>query len=341
MRAAMEVIPQDHHAAVIYAYHRIGEDAFPEMSIRTGQFRAHISELMSGSYNILSLSEVVKSQKNEDKLLERTVVLTFDGGHSSIRDRAIPLMLENNIPFTLFISTDHIDRNTSQYMKWDDLKKLAKNKLVTFGIHPASYTRLAREPESEIARQVNKARTRFREELGFVPQFFSYPFGEYSAFYRDFIAGQGFEAAVGQQSGTSYIGSDFFALPRFPMTESYGSLERFRMTANALPLPVTDIFPQDMDLDSNTPSIGFTIDTALNGSLNKLSCFASDQEKPAIEAVGLNRIELRLQNPFQQERARINCTMPGPQQEAGTEPRWRWFGMLMTVPFRAENIAMD
>ena len=61
-----------------------------------------------------------------------------------------------------------------------------------------------------------------------------------------------------------------------------------------------------------------------------MTCFSSSEEKPVIEILN-NRVELRLSKPFNEERPRINCTMPF-IDEKGSEPRFRWLGLLYTIP---------
>ncbi len=335
--ATAQTISADKNAAVIFAYHRIGEDQYPETNIRREQFEAHIKELVSGAYNVLPLPEVIAALRNGDTLPPRTVALTFDGGHKSILDNAVPLLKKNDLPFTLFISTDHIDRQSAQYMSWSGLKSLQRHKLATIGLHPASYIRLYNKDDGEMARQLNKARTKFREKLEKEPDLFAYPFGEYSKAYRDLVKKQGFDAALGQQSGAAYGGSDIYALPRFTMTESHGGLDRFRLTVNALPLPVTEIQPKDPLLQTKKPSIGFTVDKELTAQIKNISCFVSGQAKPELEIIGESRVELRLEKPFETERIRVNCTMPLPVDDNYEDPSWRWFGMLLIAPDKPGN----
>jgi hypothetical protein len=223
-------------------------------------------------------------------------------------------------------------------MGWDDIKRLNKYNHVTLGLHPASYVRLTEKPADDIRRQVNNALARYRQVLKTEPKFFAYPFGEYTKEYRGIIASSGFEAAFGQQSGVAYVGSDMLAMPRFAMTESYGDDARFRMAATALPLPVTDISPDDPYLTvNNTPTIGFTLDAELAAKIPQLSCFLSGLGKPEMQVVGKNRVELRVEHPFQTERVRMNCTMPGPEPKPGEDMRWRWFGLLLSVDLPGEG----
>jgi hypothetical protein len=200
------------------------------------------------------------------------------------------------------------------------------------GLHPASYTRLTGSPPEEIRRQINNALSRYRKEIGAEPAFFSYPFGEYTKTYRAIVSASGFKAAFGQQSGPACDQLDLFALPRFAITENYGDDDRFRMAALSLPLPVSDIAPDDPYItENNPPTLGFTLDPALAGKSGQLSCFISGQDKPEMQIIGKNRVELRVAQAFDHDRVRVNCTMPGPAPKPGEEQRWRWFGMLLSV----------
>lgn len=328
----------DRTAAVIFAYQRVGESLYPANSISKEQFANHIKELLEGGYNVMPLPSIIAALKANSPLPERTVAITFNGGYESALDNAIPLLLNNNLPFTVFFSPDQPDSKNPEYMGWDDIKRLKKYNQVTLGLHPASYTRLTENSPNDIRRQVNNALTRYRQILKTEPRFFAYPFGEYTKEFRDIVASSGFEAALGQQSGVAYTGSDMYVLPRFAMTESYGDDARFRMAATALPLPVTDITPDDPYITTNNPpTIGFTIEPALASKIPQLSCFLSGHGKPDMQVVGNNRVELRVDAPFQAERIRVNCTMPGPEPKPGEEARWRWFGMLLSVDLPGEG----
>lgn len=318
----------DAKSAVIFSYFMIGHDDSPSSSITTEQFSAQIDELVDGGYNIQSLPEIVDAFAAGKDLPPRTIALTFDGADQSVIDIAFPVLSRNNIPFTVFVPTEKID--SGGYMGWDDLRTLKRSPLVNFGLHPSGYGRLAGSTDEEIRRQINNGISTLRDRLDVEAPFFAYPFGEYDATYETIVQDMGFKAAFGQQSGVAYAGHDPFALPRFTQTERYGDIERFQMSANALPLPAMDVSPADPSLKTLTPAIGFTVPDALAKSLKSLSCFSSTQEKPELEIMN-TRVEIRMKAPFAEERPRINCTLPV-AGAAGAEPRWRWFGALYTIP---------
>jgi peptidoglycan/xylan/chitin deacetylase (PgdA/CDA1 family) len=330
--AQTSAIPHDERAAVIFSYHRVGKDENPADNIRLEQFMSHIAELDEADYNVIPLDDVIKSIKGGKKLPPRTIAITFDGGHRSILENAAPILMKYNFPFTIFVAPDNADNTDNDYLSWDEIKRLSKNDLVTIGIHPATYQRVGNMDATEIRRQINSAIASYRKNTGKMPAYFAYPFGEYSAEYRDIVASMGFKAAFGEQSGVAYAGSDLMTLPRFAMTETFGDLDRFMMTTRALPFPVSDVSPADPRLDTADPVIGFTVDESLVAQLKDLSCFAAGQGKPDIQIISKKRVEIRLEKAFTVDRARLNCLLPGPTPAAGDDKTWRWFGLMMTVP---------
>lgn len=335
-QAMAAIIPEDQYSLVILAYHMIGEDRLPDQSIRNYQFKEQMRELSEDDYHVISLPDAIHHFEKEEALPPRSVVITFDGGHKSIMSQAVPILQEYGFPYTVFVSADRANMNYNNYMDWADFKYLARDKNATIGTHSASYSHIADQGREQLLRDINNARTAYREQLGIDPAFFAYPFGEYSETFRDIISEQGFKAALGQSSGVAYRGNDRLALPRFVMTEEYGDLARFRMLVNALPLPVSDVSPDISYLQERQPNIGFSVTRELNKNIGRLSCFASGQERPDIEVINGNRVELRLQQDFAQDRGRINCTMPV-DSPAHEEMRWRWFGMLLAYPSTLEN----
>lgn len=328
--AAAIVLPSDSSSAAIYSYQRIGEDNFPQTNIQKAQFEEHMHEIQREKYTVTSLPDIITAFERAERLPDFTIAITFDGGYRSILNNAVPFLIEHKIPFTWFIPTDQIDGATPQYIGWNDIKKLRKYSFVTIGIMPASYVRLYGDEKSKILQNINKARSRFREEIGSVPDLFAYPFGEYDLAYKDIIKSQEFRSAFSLHSGIAYANGDVYDIPRFPMTESYGDIDRFRLTANALPLPIENISPEDNMLTDAQPNIGFTVPQDLADNIDSISCFASGMGRVEHQRVG-PRIELRLPEPFTMSRNRINCTMPNNDIDDTQNERWRWFGRLYVL----------
>jgi peptidoglycan/xylan/chitin deacetylase (PgdA/CDA1 family) len=325
---AAQSIPEDTMSGVILSYSRIGEDSYPESNLRIQQFDAHLQEMAGEEYNVIPLPDLISAIKNQSKLPPRTVAITLDGAYRSSYENAIPKLLAQNLPFTIFYAADHTADNIHQHINIDELKSLSRNALVTLAILPSTYARLSQLETSDVRRLISNAKKFHRDNFGEEAQFFSYPYGEYTAQIADTIKEYNFDAGFGIHSGVVYPGADMSFLPRFSMTENFGDLERFLMVTHALPLPVKDVQPNPPAFNDDTIQIGFSVSPGLKTDLGTLSCFMSGQDHVQTETIG-NRVELRSNSDIVDERIRLNCTIPGPSA-IGEAPEWRWFGMLMT-----------
>ncbi len=300
----------------IIMYHRFGEPNYPSTNIQMEKFESHIIELKNPKYNIMGLSKIIDELKAGNELPDFTVALTIDDAFISVYNNAWPILLENKIPFTIFVATDPIDQGLNGYMNWDQIRELKKNG-VEIGSQTKSHPHMHRLSEEDMRNEINYSNSRFLEELGEKPILFAYPYGEYNLTSKK-IAEENFIAAFGQQSGSAHPSIGFHELPRFAMNESYGSLDRLIEAANTLPLVVNDIHPKSPVITDNPPSYGFTLGKEYP-QINQLQCFISGIGEANVTIIG-KRVEVRTDKKFYRPRHRINCTMPG------SNGRWHWFG---------------
>lgn len=322
--AAARQISAD-NGAVVLMYHRFGEDDLPSTSVRLEQFEAHLDELTSGKYNVMALPEILALLRQGQTLPDHAIAITIDDAALSVYREAWPRLRARNLPFTLFVSTEPVDLGLPSYMSWDQLREIAADPIVTLGHHGHAHAHMAWLDAAEQRADLDRATALFKAELGATPELFAFPYGEMSLALRDNVADAGFTAAFGQHSGAISEVSDTLALPRFPLNETYGEMDRFRLVANALPLPVDGITPADMALGSvtqNPPNVGFTLAAPL-GDPGNLNCFASAGEPTTMRLD--QRIELRFASALPAGRVRVNCTL---RDDSG---RWRWFGMQFVV----------
>lgn len=310
---------QQPNAAVIM-YHRFGEDNYPTTNVSLEQFDAHLNELQSGGYSMVSLLDIVAALKNGTALPDMAVGLSVDDAYLSVIEVAWPKLKELGYPLTVFVATEPVDRGLRGYMNWDQLRQL-KAEGVTIGSQTASHLHMARSTEDRNRADIEKSNQRFIEELGEAPTLIAYPYGEMSLAVADLAKDMGFVAGFGQHSGAIGPDEPLYYLPRYSMNETYGDLQRFKTAARSLALPHSGFTPTDplLDEDNNPPPMGFTLgETVANGLIN---CYASHQEGLVrMERLGGERIEIRMDKPLPVGRTRLNCTRLGP------DGRWYWLG---------------
>ncbi|KXJ50374.1 MAG: chitin deacetylase [Thalassospira sp. Nap_22] len=310
----------DATSAVVFMYHRFGEGEYPSTNITMEQFDQHVKELTSGPYTVMGVPQIVSALADGKGLPDRTIGITVDDAYRSVYEKAWPVFREHNLPFTVFVSTEQLDSGYANYMTWDMVRELSKAG-VTIGGHSQNHAHLPDFDIDRVKAELANSAARFEEELGYVPEIFAYPYGEANGEVIAAVKEAGYRAAFGQQSGAMHTESDFMYLPRYALNEHYGAMDRFNLAANSLPLVVSDVTPADYTLTRNPPAFGFT----LAEPAPSMNCYPSEGE-PTMSRLGEERVEIRLDGPVSSGRWRINCTAMGP------DSRWRWFGMLYTVP---------
>lgn len=314
-------------SASIVIYHRFGEDRYPATNIRLEQLEAHIEELTSGKYAVLPLEEITAAIVNGRPLPDRAVAITIDDAFRSVYTEAWPRLRKAGLPFTLFVATEPVGSGLPDYMTWDQVREM-RDAGVTIGAHSHTHLHMVDAGLAADRADIETSNRVFERELGVIPNLFAYPYGEASLAIMDMVRTVGFQVAFGQHSGAVDRNLPRFYLPRFPLNEAHGSLERLRLALNALPLPVTQITPADplVPADGNPPAVGFTLAPSL-GAAARLACYYS-HGKVRLERVGAHRVEVRPETPLPKGRSRINCTLPGPQG------RWYWYGTQFYVKRR-------
>jgi len=320
-------------SAVIFMYHRFGEDEYPSTSIKLEQFEAHLAELKSGGYTVMALPKIIKALETGIALPNKTIALTMDDAYLSVYEIAWPKLKELEFPFTLFVATDPVDQGIRGYMSWSQIRELSKNG-VTIGSQTASHLHMAYADTHTNQRELKKSNDRFIEKLGTRPKLFAYPYGEASERVEELVKNSGFIAGFGQHSGVASKTPNMFYLPRFALNENYGDIKRFKLAANALALKTSDLSPSNQYIkknDVNPPAFGFTIsgDTVLTQKLDKLQCYSSNEGNLKITTLGggngQTRVEIRMKKKLPTGRTRMNCTLPT------TDGRWYWFGRQFLV----------
>ena len=112
-------------------------------------------------------------------------MITIDDGFKSFYDEAWPYLKENKIPFILFVSTEPVGKKG--YMTWDEIKEIDQSKIGYIGHHSHTHEYLIDMENDEFINDINKASKIFKKKLGYIPDIFSYPFGEYSKYMKKYF----------------------------------------------------------------------------------------------------------------------------------------------------------
>tara|TARA_B100000674_G_scaffold488745_1_gene501404 strand:- start:472 stop:1536 length:1065 start_codon:yes stop_codon:yes gene_type:complete len=304
-------------------YHRFNESQYPSTNIQMDVFKKHLEIIKSSGYKFLDpkkMSEVFFEEK-----LEKSFLLTIDDGYLSFYENAWPLLKENKIPFIIFISTEAVGKKG--YMDWDNIKEIDAYDYVTIGNHSHSHDYLINFTFEKFKTDISKAIKIFKKNLGYNPKFFSYPFGEWNLAQKKIIA-KNFEFAFGQHSGVIDLNKDPYELPRFPINEKYGDLERFNFIVELLPFQYKRVVPSDKMIDDNNPP-EMIVEFFEDQDIKNINCFSNEGDGWGNSKIEIENkiLKINFKDKFSTRRGRVNCSI---KDKVG----WRWFG----IQFVSKNI---
>ena len=313
------------YGVISIMYHRFDENKYPSTNIRIEDFKLHISLIKKSGFKFISHKEFEESINKEN--VSKKILLTVDDGFSSFYKKAWPILKKNKIPFIIFINTETVGSNG--YMTWSEIEEISKFDFVHIGNHSHSHGYLVDKKDEEIKKDLQTSIRIFEEKINHTTKFFAYPFGEYKNSYKEIVKNLGFQYGFGQHSGVMDKTKDKLSLPRFPINEKYGEIERFKTILKTIPFPYVAIFPEERYLDEKDNPPDVKISFFKDGpNIKNISCYSNEENrwrKSKMKFIGENELKIILDGKFITERGRINCSL---REDSGY---WRWLGIQFVI----------
>ena len=304
-------------------YHRFDENKYPSTNIRIPDFKTHLELIENSGFKFISHNDF-ESYIEKDNL-EKKILLTIDDGFSSFYENAWPILKQKEIPFIIFINTETV--GSRGYMSWSEIKEISKFNFVHVGNHSHSHGYLVDKSDDEIEKDIKTSIKIFKKELNNQTKFFAYPFGEYKESYKEIVKKLGFKYAFGQHSGVIDKTKNKYELPRFPINEKYGDLERFKFLLSLYPLEYQSISIEDMlILENNNPPKFHIKFFKEQINLKNINCFSNEGGDWKDTKIKLEeeKLYIILKEKFKPRRGRINCSLK-------ENDKWKWLGLQFVI----------
>ena len=303
-------------------YHRFNESKYPSTNIQMDIFKKQIEIIKKSGFDFYNPKDFIDEFDIPKK--NKKILLTVDDGFESFYVNAWPYLKENKIPFILFISTEPVGKRG--YMSWDQIREINNTDFAMVGHHSHSHDYLIDKTDEEFLKDINTANKIFTKEISYVPNLFSYPFGEYSKFQKDYIS-KNIRFAFGQHSGVIDINKEKYELPRFPINENYGKLERFKTIINTFPLEYKELIPEQKKINSQNNPPKFSVEFfPEQKNLDNINCYSNEGaiwDKSKIK-IDNNVLTVDFRGTFEPRRGRINCSL-------NDNGKWRWLGVQFII----------
>ena len=310
--------------AVAFIYHRFGEDSIPSTSVSLAQFDAHLDHLARDGFKVWTLDRIVAALQEGTALPPKVVAITMDDGFESVYSGAYPRLKAHGFPFTVFLNTDAIDNTLAGYLTWALVMEMAANG-ARFANHSATHDRIWKRRDGEDAARwsarirddIGRAQRRLQAELGAEtnesPRLYAFPYGEYDSASVELVHQMRY-VTIGQHSGAiSVLGAP--ALPRFPMSDRYATLEEFAQKALTRALPVETLAPLDPRIGRGANPPTLTLRLPDESWRDRISCYYNGERMPV--AWSGRELSVKAPRSLDPGHSRYNCT--------GRDAQGQWY----------------
>ena len=190
-------------------------------------FEKDLKYLEANGYTTIVMQDLINYVNKDIPLPVKPVMLTFDDGYYNNYYYAFPIVKKHRAKIVispigyytdLFTGSDPNHPNYS-YCTWDQINEMKRSGLVeiqnhTYNLHSSSGTRLgAKKLKNEstadyvdlLRTDLSKMQQKMKEQTGYIPTTFVYPFGAVSKDSMPVIKSLGFQASLTCRKKINYI----------------------------------------------------------------------------------------------------------------------------------------
>ena len=213
----------------IIMYHSILKDPARsnKYTITPAVLEEDLKYIKANGYETITISDLISYVYADKPLPPKPIILTFDDGHYNNYGYLYPLLEKYDMKAVIsivgsytdkFSETDEANLNYS-YLRWKDINELISSGRLefqnhTYNLHDNTHGRIGakkKKGESDdeykkiLEEDINKLQNEFKENTGYVPTCFTYPFGGISNSSLDIIKELGFKASLSCEEGINKI----------------------------------------------------------------------------------------------------------------------------------------
>lgn len=198
---ARRILHQLFHPVVgeVWQLHHVADNGRDEYTIAPKKLEAMIVEYREKGYEFIAIEDILKPRK------KKFVAVTLDDGYEDNFSIAKPLFERLNIPYCIFVASDHVfdeeKRARKGGMTPEQLREIAESPLCTIGAHTKTHRHLnaldivAQRAEIILSKRI------LEMFIGKPIDNFAYPYGDYDERTLEIVREAGFHYAFAAWGG--------------------------------------------------------------------------------------------------------------------------------------------
>lgn len=202
--------------AHIFVYHRFGDARYESTNTSIKLLREQFNYFKKNNYQVVALSQIVKRLQTKEKIPDNWVAFTIDDSYKSFYEHGLPVFKEYGYPFTIFVYCKATNKRYKDFMSWTQLKDATNYGEI--GAHSYGHGHLTKLSNEKLTKDFARCNEDIQKNLGFTPEYFAYPYGEYDERVQNIAKSFGFKAIFNQNSGAVNHESNIFDINRIALT---------------------------------------------------------------------------------------------------------------------------
>ena len=205
-------------APILLYHHVYGDITTSRYQVSIPDFEAQMAALKEMGYTAIPISLLIKALLEGSELPEKPIVITFDDGHQSIYDNAMPIMQSYGFPGVFYIVANRIN-GSPDFVTAEQLKEMIE---AGWEVGSHSYSHLDLTLNHNLAdKEIGQSKTDLEYTLATKVLTFAYPYGTIDPFVAQKVSDFGYRAGMGLGRSKIHTWNTLFYLNRIEIYGEY------------------------------------------------------------------------------------------------------------------------
>ena len=234
----------------VIMYHSVWGNSPAEYRVTPQQLENDLQWLSNNGYNSVSCRQLIDYTANRSQLPDKPVLITFDDGFYNNLSEALPLLNKYNMCAVVSVVGSYTDVNAADYphhpdcsyLTWEDISQLIDSCRIEIGNHTYDmhslntgrngclklYNETENEYRSSLSADLELLQLEMKENTGYTPFVFAYPYGAVSRESLPILRENGFLVTLPCRETGNFITRDpdcLLGLGRFNRSGLYSTEE--------------------------------------------------------------------------------------------------------------------
>ena len=226
----------------IFVYHRFEDPKHASANTSIKELKKQFDFFKNNGYEVVPINSFFEKLEKKEPIPNNWVALTIDDAYKSFYENGLAIFKEYDYPFALYVYTEATEKRYGDFMTWEQLKEA--DKYGTIGLHSYAHPRLTKLSLEDVHNDTKKAFDLFTKRMGYKPESYAYPYGEYNDEVKNIISQFGFKGILNQSTGSVNSTSNPYDIYRIALVGDVNIKEKIKYNSFEAKWIEPKVFPK-------------------------------------------------------------------------------------------------